>query len=189
MLITHSEVYPGTYASTTETAVHVLDRLGLRRTLLFIYTVPLMPWWIWVLLGLVLLVAEVATPGGFFAFFFGLSGLAVGGLVAIGLAGPIWLQWLLFGVIAVAALGMLRGPLRARFDVVGSDREVDSLVGARAIVTAEIPGAGQGKVELRGSSWNARSAAGRTIGLGRHCTVTRVDGLTLWVTGEIEREP
>ena len=30
-----------------------------------------MAWWIWVLGGLVLLVAEVTTPGGFFAVFFG----------------------------------------------------------------------------------------------------------------------
>ena len=32
MWITHSEVFPGTYASTTETADYLLDRLGLQRT-------------------------------------------------------------------------------------------------------------------------------------------------------------
>lgn len=32
MSVTHSEVYPGTYASTTETADYLLDALGVRRT-------------------------------------------------------------------------------------------------------------------------------------------------------------
>ena len=32
MLITHSEIFPGTFASTTETADWLLDQLGLRRT-------------------------------------------------------------------------------------------------------------------------------------------------------------
>ncbi len=31
MLITHSEVFPGTFASTTQTADYILDKLGLRR--------------------------------------------------------------------------------------------------------------------------------------------------------------
>ena len=32
MIVTHSEIFPGTYASTTETADYLLDRLELRRT-------------------------------------------------------------------------------------------------------------------------------------------------------------
>jgi hypothetical protein len=32
MIVTHSEIFPGTFASTTETADYLLDRLALRRT-------------------------------------------------------------------------------------------------------------------------------------------------------------
>ena len=32
LLITHSEIFPGTFASTTETADWLLDHLGLQRT-------------------------------------------------------------------------------------------------------------------------------------------------------------
>lgn len=32
MLITHSEIFPGTFASTTETADYLLDQLGIKRT-------------------------------------------------------------------------------------------------------------------------------------------------------------
>jgi membrane protein implicated in regulation of membrane protease activity len=45
-----------------------------------------MAWWIWVLGGLVLLVAEVTTPGGFFAIFFGAGAILVGVLKALGWA-------------------------------------------------------------------------------------------------------
>src|SRR3972149_5155851 len=45
-----------------------------------------MPWWIWVLAGLGLLIAEVASPGGFFAVFFGVAAILVG--VVKALAGP-----------------------------------------------------------------------------------------------------
>jgi len=37
-----------------------------------------MPWWVWMLLGMALLVAELALPTDFFLFFFGLSALLVG---------------------------------------------------------------------------------------------------------------
>ena len=135
-----------------------------------------MTWWLWVLLGMLLLVAEMATPGGFFAFFFGLSGLVVGVLVALEVAGPIWLQWVLFAVIAIGALALLRGPLQARMNVSTDGKAVDSLVGEAAVVTTEIPAGGSGKVELRGSSWNARTDAGPALALGQRCVVDRIDG-------------
>ncbi len=37
-----------------------------------------MIWWYWMLLGLVLLGAEMVTPGGFYILFFGLAALIVG---------------------------------------------------------------------------------------------------------------
>ena len=37
-----------------------------------------MIWWYWMLLGLVLLGVEMATPGGFYILFFGLAALIVG---------------------------------------------------------------------------------------------------------------
>ena len=47
-----------------------------------------MIWWMWVLLGVVLLVVEMVTPGGLFALFFGVSALLVAGMAALGL-GPL----------------------------------------------------------------------------------------------------
>jgi membrane protein implicated in regulation of membrane protease activity len=142
-----------------------------------------MVWWLWVVLGMFLLALEMATPGGLFALFLGLSAIVVGILTGFGVAGPPWLQWLLFSILSFAALAILRGPLRGRLSLGGSKRRVDSMEGESATVTEEIPAEGVGKVELRGSSWNARTASG-TIPRGQRCLVERVEGLTVWVRPE-----
>jgi inner membrane protein len=143
-----------------------------------------MVWWIWILLGLALLALEAATPGGFFALFFGLSAVLVGALSALRLAGPPWLQWVLFSVIAVVALVALRKPLRARFNVDGTRRSVDKLTAETAVALTDLPPGEVGKAELRGSTWSARNAGTETIAKGRRCRVERLEGLTLWVRPE-----
>ena len=51
-----------------------------------------MLWWAWLLVGFLLVFAELLTPGGFYLLFFGLAGIVVGllglaGVVAAGLGG------------------------------------------------------------------------------------------------------
>jgi len=141
-----------------------------------------MAWWIWILFGLGLLFLELASPGTFFFLFFGVAGIVVGVLAALGWAGPDWAEWLLFPVLAVLMLALLRGPLRARLNLRGSTRAVDSLVGEGGVILEDIAAEGVGKVEVRGSSWSARST--RALSKGQRCRVDRVDGLTLWVRAE-----
>ena len=47
-----------------------------------------MLWWAWLLVGFLLVAAELLTPGGFYLLFFGLGGIAVGllGLIALAAA-------------------------------------------------------------------------------------------------------
>ena len=69
-----------------------------------------MVWWLWVLVGLALLVVEIVTPGGLFALFFGFGALAVAVLAVIGV-GPI-AQWLAFTAISLLLLATLRRALQ-----------------------------------------------------------------------------
>ena len=71
-------------------------------------------WWAWLVLGFLLLIGELAVTGGFFLMFFGASAVAVGGLVGAGVIGPLWLQLVLFAVLATVALLAFRGRLLAR---------------------------------------------------------------------------
>lgn len=142
-----------------------------------------MAWWIWVLIGLFLLALEAATPGGLFFLFFGLAGLVVGGLAALGVGGSPAIQWLLFTALALVALVALRGPLKARLNVDGRHKAVDQLSEQEAIALEDLPPGGLGRVELRGSTWSGRNGGDAPIAKGQRCRVERVDGLTLWVRG------
>jgi membrane protein implicated in regulation of membrane protease activity len=140
-------------------------------------------WWVWVTCGFGLLIFEMLTPGGPFALFIGIGALVTGVAVSLGLP-PDWTQWTLFTVSSVASLIFLRGPLKARFNLKGSSRPVDSIVGTEAVLLEDV-GQGQvGKAELRGTTWNARADGGRTLAKGQRCRVSRVEGLTLWLVPE-----
>lgn len=143
-----------------------------------------MVWWLWMVVGLVLLVGEMVIPGGLFALFFGLSALGVGFLSALGWAGPPWVQWLLFSGFSVLSLVILRGPLRGKLANGVARRPVDSLVGNSATVLENIAPGGVGRVEVRGAPWTARSDEERALPNGSRCLVERVEGLTLWVRVE-----
>ena len=144
-------------------------------------------WWLWLVLGLVLAGLELMTPGGLYLIFFGISAMLVGLLSAVGLAQPLWLQVVLFTVLALVALGLFRRALLAKLRRGDLGGAVDELVGEAALTLEDIPEGGEGRVELRGSAWQARNAGLHSITAGEHCTVERVEGLTLWVSGNAAR--
>ena len=141
-------------------------------------------WWHWLVLGLVLVVAEMAAAGGFYIIFFGLGALVVGVLAGLGLAGPPWMQFLLFGGFSVAGLMLFRGSLLKRFQVDPQAPKIDTLVGEVAVATEDFGPGGIGRVELRGSAWSARNEAGVAVLRGARCLVTRVEGLMLHIVPE-----
>lgn len=144
-----------------------------------------MVWWLWLLVGLALLAIEMLTPGGFFTIFFGVAATVVGVLTRLGLAGPPWMQWILFSGLSVASLVLFRKPLLAwmgRREV--ARPEVDTLVGEETVLLEAVPENGVGKAELRGTSWSARSVDGTALPAGSRCRVQRIDGLTLWVKAD-----
>lgn len=142
-----------------------------------------MEWWIWILLGLGLLVAEMLTPGLFFLFF-GLGALLVGALVLLGAGGPRELQWLLFSAVSLGTLALLRRRLKSRL---AGKPVVDSLVGELAVPLEDLPPQATGKAELHGSTWSARNDAGVPLARGQRCQVVRVEGLMLWIRPESGR--
>jgi len=142
-----------------------------------------MEWWIWILLGLALLLGEVVTPGGFYIIFFGVGAVTVGILAGFDIAGPVWFQVILFSVFSVVTLWLFRERLLQLTQ--GSRRDdIDSLVGETAIVTEEIPVQGIGKAEMRGTSWSARNVGEKPLLRGERCKVKRVEGLTIFVRAE-----
>lgn len=144
-----------------------------------------MIWWYWLLLGLLLLGAEMMTPGGFYILFFGLAALVVGAIAWLELVPGESVQWLLFSGIAIASLLLFRGPLLARIHTAeGNHPDVDSMIGEIAIPVDTLAAGAIGKVELRGTTWSAKNAALTPLLKGQRSKVTGIDGLTLLITGE-----
>jgi membrane protein implicated in regulation of membrane protease activity len=140
-----------------------------------------MLWWLWIVLGGGLLVLEIATPGGFYFIFFGVSALIVGILAAAGVTNTAWIEWMLFSLFAIGATAFLRRPLLKHLGVGTPSRDVDSLVGETATAMEGIQAGAWGKAELRGSSWTACNAGAADLVRGQRCRVERVDGLSLFI--------
>lgn len=139
------------------------------------------PWWMWVVLGMVLLLGEVLTPGGFFIIFFGAAAVVVGLLKALGLEMALSYELMLYAVLSVMGLLFFRKPLQQRFKQLTPDIAVDEMAGEVAKAVDEIAAGATGKVEMRGTTWNAVNSGESALAKGEECVVEKVSGLTLTV--------
>jgi membrane protein implicated in regulation of membrane protease activity len=139
-----------------------------------------MIWWLWVLAGIALLAFEMATPGGLFALFFGVGALLVAPLAALGVSETV--QWFAFPVLSAVGLLAFRRRLLRRFSRMPKAQL--ELVGEQAVLLTDLPAGGEGRAELRGVPWTARTASDLPLKAGQRCLVERVEGLTLWVDAE-----
>jgi membrane protein implicated in regulation of membrane protease activity len=141
-------------------------------------------WWHWLALGLVLVLLELAAPGGFYVIFFGLAALVVGLLLLFDAAGPLWMQLLLFSVLSAVFLMVFRNPIMRRLKLDRGTDDVDSLTGEPAKALEDLAPGDSGRVELRGSTWSARNGSGTAIARGARVRVVAVDRLTVVVIPE-----
>jgi inner membrane protein len=144
-----------------------------------------MPWWAWLVLGIGLLGVEMfVIDAQFYLVFIGLSAALVGVLGLVGIELPGWAQWLVFSVLAVAAMLAFR---RRLYEMVRnrSGRVDERLtVGDRVTIGSRLEPGQTGRVEYRGSSWTARNAGTAPIEAGHEAVIAEVDGLTLFVKAE-----
>jgi membrane protein implicated in regulation of membrane protease activity len=141
-------------------------------------------WWMWLLGGIVLLMLEMVSPGGFYMFFFGAGAVAVGLVSALGFGGPLWFQLLLFALMSIGALLLFRGKLLAWFET--ETPVVDTLVGEVIVLLGDVATKQTGKGEMRGTTWTVRNAGDDGLRQGQRCAVEKVDGLVLSVRAEGE---
>lgn len=144
-----------------------------------------MAWWAWLVLGIGLLGVEMfVIDAQFYLVFIGLSAVVVGLLGLTGVELPVWTQWLVFSGVAMVAMLAFRRRLYAM--IRGRAGVVDErlTVGDRVVITARLEPGQSGRVEYRGSSWNARNTGSAAIEAGREAVIAQVDGLTLHVRAE-----
>ena len=140
-----------------------------------------LPWWGWVVFGILLALLDLASPGGFYFMVFGVSAVLVGALVWMNVLAEPWLQITFFSIFAVIASLFFRRPLLAKFGPHTPNIPVDSMLGEIGNAIEDIQPSGFGKIELRGAAWSARNNGSNLLARGQRCIVERVDGLSVWV--------
>jgi membrane protein implicated in regulation of membrane protease activity len=138
-----------------------------------------MVWWIWVVIGFVLLASEFATATLHIAFF-AVGAFVVGILVGLGVDLPLWAQLVIFTVVSLFAFFFLR-PIAVRRLKLDQKKVVDSLVGEQATAMEEIAPQGVGRAEMRGTTWSARNVGETVLNRGQRCVVAGVEGLVIHV--------
>lgn len=147
-------------------------------------------WILWLIFGIVLVVAEIFTLG-FVLLWFGVGALAAS-LAALAGAGLVW-QFIIFAVVSVGLTAMSR-TIFAKYLSHGDENVlkmgVDSLPGQ--IGTVSVPSRGalhEGAVRVYGSTWTAFPADGESeLVEGEKVEVVSVKGSSIYVrrlTGEL----
>jgi membrane protein implicated in regulation of membrane protease activity len=137
---------------------------------------------LWIILGVVLIIAEIFTLG-FVLFFFGIGALAAA--LAGGLGFGFGLQFLVFASVSIALTAMSRTIFAKYFsqdDENAVKLGMDSLPGQIGTVTLASKGALQeGAVKVYGSTWTAFSIDDTPLIQGEKVEVVRVQGSSIYV--------
>lgn len=136
------------------------------------------------LIGLGLLAAELLLPTGGILALFGIAGLVVGGILALG-SDDSAADWIGGALITFAVLSGISFLYISR-KVLRTTRHLPKLAGTEEMVGSEAEARSAidptGKVFMRGTLWSARLADGvGPVEFGDRVQVEEVDGLTLVV--------
>ena len=143
-----------------------------------------MTWWGWMIIGAILLGAELlAVDAQFYLVFLGLSAALVGLASLFGLAMPEWVQWTAFAALSLISFFTFRKSLyeKIRGGAVGFR---ESLSGNTVNVDTDLAAGAEARVEFRGTKWTVRNIGTDTISGGSRARVVKAEGLTLHVEAE-----
>lgn len=139
---------------------------------------------IWIITGIACILLEFVIPG-LIIIFFGVGALVTGLALLAGLPTGNGIPFILFSAVSIASIILLRKQFAKIFrgtDVVNDDGRVssdDDIVGCSARVIAWDDTRQEGKIDLRGSTWNARSTD--TLTVGDAVKVSKRNGIHLLV--------
>jgi membrane protein implicated in regulation of membrane protease activity len=138
--------------------------------------------WLWLIGGVVLLIAELIAPG-FFLIFIGAAAILTGALALL-LGPPVALQLALFAILAIVAARVGgRSFYASRYDY-SSDPFLNDRAGrllGRIVVVVQAVDSHGGRVRVGDSEWSAR---GGPAAVGERVRIVDIDGNCLKVEGE-----
>jgi membrane protein implicated in regulation of membrane protease activity len=143
-----------------------------------------MTWGGWMILGAILLGAELfAVDAQFYLVFLGLAAGFVGALSLLGIAMPEWTQWLAFAILSLLFFLVFRKSLYGKIRG-GAKGFRDTISGDTVNIIDDLAPGAETRAEYRGTNWTVRNVGDTTIARGTRAVVVRVDGLTLHLNAE-----
>ncbi|MCH9630420.1 MAG: hypothetical protein S4CHLAM37_04190 [Chlamydiia bacterium] len=132
---------------------------------------------LWILIGVIFLIAEILTTS-FFIVFFGLAAFTIAAICSI---------WLLqlpmqiggFAVLALLYLLVFRRLFKKRKVKAVTDFSDTSLIGEIGLIQEDVPSSGYGKVLVRDTYW--RAVSNQNLGKGTKVKIINQQNLTLEV--------
>lgn len=143
-----------------------------------------MLYWHWMVLGAVILGAElVAIDAQFYLVFLGLSAALVGLAQMFGIGMPEWAQWTAFASLSLIFFFTFRKGLYEKIRG-GAKGFRASIAGASVDINEELSAGSEARAEYRGTNWTVRNVGAEAISAGSRAKVVKVEGLTLHVESE-----
>ncbi len=147
-----------------------------------------MTWWTWMILGALLLGAELlVVDAQFYLVFLGISAALVGLAGLLGLAMPEWLQWVAFAAFALIFMLVFRRSLYLKIRG-GGESFPETMAGESVNVTSDLAPGADVRLEYRGTRWTALNVGDAEIARGSKAKIVNVDGLTLHISAEQSEE-
>ena len=141
-----------------------------------------MPWWSWLIAGIVLIGLELTVADlAFYLVFIGAAAVVVGILEAGGAGLPAAGQWLLFAVLAVVSMLLFREKLYKRLRNVPGFDNTAAGPGGTVAAREDVPPGSSTRVALRGSEWDARNVGATPIKAGEQAEVLKTEGNVLQI--------
>ena len=143
-----------------------------------------MTWWSWMVLGAVLLCAELfAIDAQFYLVFLGVAAALVGLASLVGIPMPEWGQWLAFAIVSLFFFFTFRKTLYLKLKGGGEEYKA-TLHGQSVKIQDDLEPGKDGRTEYRGSKWTVVNVGSEPIAAGTRAKVVEVDGLTLHVSAD-----
>ena len=135
--------------------------------------------WLLFVIGIVLCVAELFGPTGFFLVILGLGSILTGGLTYFGLVSTWIPQATVFSILSLA-IWFLFGDSLQRLLRTG-EKGYGGLIGQTAVARETVAPGHKGGGEMWGSPWRLENVGSSIIQSGDECEVVSSDGLVLRV--------
>ncbi len=145
-----------------------------------------MTWYIWLILFLVFLGLEMITTGIFFFLCFSTG--AMFAMVFSLLGATFQTELIIFCAVTLGSLMLIRPLFKMYIAKKKIETNVDSLIGAPAIVIEKIKKNGKGKIKVAGEIWLAVSKDKEDIDFGEDVVIEAVAGTKLVVRKDKELE-